>query len=154
MGLFDWVCAPATCLDCGTRTEGVLLGQTKLHPLARQNELKVGDELPLSPEAADDARYTVLSSAPTGAGRILQLWECPACRSRSQWFEVAVSDGRITSIESVKLDLGLLREANYVDDESLLMTAGALPDSPPLLDDPKEALRLLRAFLGKPGPTA
>lgn len=144
MGLFDWFKASVVCPGCGARSESVLLGQTKLHPAARQNELTVGDALPLSAEGADDARYRVLTPAPEGEGRILQLWEFPPCCSRSQWFEVVVTGGRIASIEPVRLTPARLRSANYIEDEGLLAAAASLPGAPPDLTDPAQALRLLQ----------
>lgn len=154
MGLFDWFKASVVCPGCGARSESVLLGQTKLHPAARQNELTVGDALPLSAEGADDARYRVLTPAPEGEGRILQMWEYPGCCSRSQWFEVVVAGGRIASIEPIRLTLAKLQSANYIDDESLFAASAHLPGSPPILTDPSLALRLLRRSLEDAGPQA
>lgn len=151
MGLFDWFAADLACRACGART-GPDCGtgaQTKLHPRPRQNYLRVGDELPVTPDSAEDARYTALGPSPDGDIRILQHWDCRSCDDSTQWLEVVVRDGRILSIESVAFDAALLAAAHYIEDETLLTSVARFPETPPMLNDPKEALRLLRASLAK-----
>ncbi len=154
MGLFDWFAADIACRACGARTapDCGTGAQTKLHPSPRQNYLRVGDELPVTPESAEDARYTALGPPPAGDIRILQNWDCRACKDFKQWLEVVVRNGRILSIESIQFNAAALEAAHYIEDETLLFAAAANPDTPPLLIDPKEALRLLRAFLAKSDP--
>lgn len=156
MGLFDWFVAELTCRRCGRRSpaDNTTSVQTKLREDARQDCLGVGAALTVTPESAEDARYTLLSLPKGPDIRILQHWECPACGDLAQWLQVVVRDGTIASIEPLRFDAAALEAANYVEDETLLFAAAANPEAPPLLADPKEALRLLRAHLAKPGPTA
>lgn len=152
MGLFDWFAADIACRACGARTapDCGTGAQTKLHLNPRQNYLRVGDELPVTPESAEDARYTALGPHPDGDIRILQNWDCGRCKDMGQWLEVVVRDGRISSIESVTFDAARLAAAHYIEDESLLLAAGSHPEAPPMLIDCALALKLLRARFPPP----
>jgi len=152
MGLFDWFVAELTCAKCGKRSppDNTTSVQTKLHPSPRQNFLEAGSQLPLTPESAENARYTLLSP-PTGPEiRILQNWECPACGDLAQWLEVVICDGRITGIDSVTFGAARLAAAHYIEDESLLFAAASHPEAPPMLVDRALALQLLRARFPAP----
>ncbi|TPW18707.1 MAG: hypothetical protein FD126_3348 [Elusimicrobia bacterium] len=154
MGLFDWFAADIACPACGARTGERSTGaQTKLHPSPHQNYLTAGDELVVTPDSAEDARYTVLRPHGGGDVRILQNWECPNCAVwPPPWLEVRVLEGRIASIAPVEFLEGLAR-AHYIEDESLLLYAAGIPGAPPLLNDTTLALRLLRpTHPGRAGP--
>lgn len=154
MGLFDWFAADIACPACGARTGERSTGaQTKLHPAPRQNYLRVGDELPVTPESAENARYSALRGHGADEVRILQNWECPDCAAwPPHWLEVVVRGGRIASVAPVGFSEGLAR-AHYIEDESLLLYAAGLPGAPPMLNDTTLALRLLRAaHPGRAGP--
>lgn len=155
MGLFDWFVAELTCRKCGRRSaaDNTTSVQTKLREDARQNCLGVGAALTVTPESAEDARYTLLSLPSGPEIRILQHWECPACGDLGQWLEVVVHDGQIASIESIRFDAAVLAAAHYIEDETLLFAATAHPDAPPMLVDRALALDLLRRHVGlSPGP--
>lgn len=152
MGLFDWFVAELTCRRCGRRspTDNSTSVQTKLREDARQNCLGVGAALAVTPESAEDARYTLLSM-PTGPEvRILQHWECPFCGDLGQWLEVVVRGDVIAAIESIGFDAAALARAHYIEDETLLFAATAHPDAPPMLVDRALALDLLRRYVGLP----
>lgn len=155
MGLFDWFAADIACPACGARTapDCGTGAQTKLHPNPRQNYLRVGDGLPVTPESAENARYTGLLPQVGPEVRILQNWECPNCAVwPPPWLEVVVRDDRIASIAPVGFMEGLQR-AHYIEDESLLLYAAGLPGAPRVLNDTRLALRLLRtAHPGRADP--
>lgn len=143
MGLFDWFVAELDCRACGRRSppDNTTSVQTKLRESPRQNCLVVGDELAVTPETAEDARYTLLRPPDGPDVRILQHWTCPSCDGfPPQWLEVVVRSGRIASIESVVLDRDALDRAHFIEDESLYLASGRS-------DDPQAALRDLRGSL-------
>lgn len=152
MGLFDWFVAELTCSKCGRRSpaDNTTSVQTKLREDARQDCLGVGAALTVTPESAEDARYTLVSPPQGPEVRILQHWECPACGDLGQWLQVVVRDGTIASIEGIRFDAAALAAAHYIEDETLLFAAAAHPDAPPMLVDRAVALDLLRKHVGTP----
>lgn len=130
MGLFDWFVAPLRCPAClaVSPPDGSTNAQTKLHPSPRQNYLDVGAALTVTAESAEAAGYARLHpERPLGDPvRILQTWECGACRAYPQWLEVTVSRGRIAAIKAVKLSAEHLAHADLVDEDD----RAHLPDKP------------------------
>ena len=81
--------------------------------------LGVGQALAVRPEAMEERGYLTVHAPPEGGPyRILQLWDCPACRTTGHWAEVVIAGGAIASIEAVTLDRPTLERCHYLDEEA------------------------------------
>jgi hypothetical protein len=78
--------------------------------------LGVGSALEFDPATVPDAGYYPVQP-PGETIRILQIWDCPNCKSYPNWAEIVVRDGRIESITAVPLDRETLARVHFIDED-------------------------------------
>jgi hypothetical protein len=131
---FDVFIAPLRCPNCATAVPDAEIQTYIRDGVADGSALGIGFELDavdLETERLLRAGYTLVTPPdPGGPIRLLDVWICPHCNTE-QWAMVEIADGRIRSIEAVRLDRATLASANFISDTNADLLAEALRSEEP-----------------------